>query len=130
MTAPDHASTAELLGQLSEQLSTLVRQEVRNAQEEMANKARQAEKGAALLGAAGICGAMAVGTGAAFVVRLFDRVLPPRVAALGATAALGAAAAALAAGGLEELRPLRPLLPERTMRSVQADVDAVQRAGQ
>lgn len=130
MTEPETTSTTDLLRQVTEQISTLVGQEVRNAQAEMADKARQAAKGAALLGAAGVCAAMAAGTGAAFVLRLFDRVLPPRAAALGATAALGAAAAALAAGGMEELRPVRPLVPERTVRSVQADVDAVQRAGQ
>jgi len=130
MSTPDNASTSELLRQLSEELSTLVAQEVRSAQAEMVDKARQAAKGAALLGAAGVCGAMAAGTGAAFVLRVFDRVLPPRAAALAATAALGAGAGALAVGAREQLRPMRPLLPQRTLRSVQADVDAVQNAGQ
>jgi hypothetical protein len=130
MTAPDNTSTADLLRQVTEQISTLVGQEVRNAQAEMADKARQAGRGAALLGGAGLCAAMAAGTGTAFVLRLFDRVLPPRAAALAAAAALGAGAAALAASGLAELRPVRPLFPERTVRSVQADVEVVQRAGQ
>jgi hypothetical protein len=130
MTAPDDASTAELLRQLSEQISTLVTQEIRNAQAEMAEKARQATKGAALLGGAGVCGAMAAGTGAAFVLRLFDRVLPPRLAALAATTALGAAGGALAMAGVEQLRPVRSLFPDRTVRSVQADLQAVERAGQ
>jgi hypothetical protein len=130
MTTPENASTSELLRQLSEQVSTLVAQEVGNAQAEMVEKVRQAAKGAALLGAAGVCAAMAAGTGAAFVVRLFDRILPPRTAAFTATAALGATAGALAASARQELRPVGPLIPQRTLRSVQADVDAVHRAGQ
>ena len=46
-------SVGELVGQATEQLSRLVRQEVALAKEELAEKGRRAGRGGGLLGAAG-----------------------------------------------------------------------------
>lgn len=123
MTTPER-TTAELIAQLTDELGRLVRQELRQAQAEMAGKAGQGARGVALLGAAGMLGAMAAGTSAATLLRQLDRMLPPRLAALVVTGTLGAAAAALGARGIAELRRI-DLLPERTVSSLRADIASV-----
>ncbi|WP_257004024.1 phage holin family protein, partial [Streptomyces sp. SA15] len=52
----EHHSVGELVGQASEQLSRLVRQEVALAKAELAQKGRRAGRGGELLGAAGAVG--------------------------------------------------------------------------
>jgi hypothetical protein len=89
----------------------------------MAAKARQAAKGAALLAAAGVFGIGAAGTSTVLLVRMLDRVLPPRAAAAVATAGLAGAAGGLAFAGVAALQPVRPLLPEQTIRSARQDVE-------
>ena len=49
----EHHSVGELVGQATEQVSRLVRQEVALAKEELAEKGRRAGSGGGLLGAAG-----------------------------------------------------------------------------
>ena len=55
-------SMGELFKQLSDDLSTLVRQELRLAQAEMKEKGKKAGIGAGLFGGAGIVGLLALGT--------------------------------------------------------------------
>ncbi len=122
MTTPE-PSTADLVTRLTDEVGRLVRDELRLAQAEMTATARKGARGAALLGAAGVLGAMAAGTSAAFLVRLAERVLPPGAAALLATGALGGGAGVLAARGVQELRRLE-LVPQRALASVREDVAA------
>jgi hypothetical protein len=74
---PSQSSTGELIGQLSDQLSRLVRDEVRLAQAEVTQKAKRLGMGAGLLGTAGVVALL--GTGAlAFVGKKdVDRATPP-----------------------------------------------------
>ena len=116
-------TTADLIARATDDVRRLVHDEMQLAQAELAAKARQSAKGAAMLGAASVLGAMAAGTSAAFVVRLFEKLLPPGTAALFATGALGGGAAALARAGIEELRTINPV-PEQTVASVRSDVRA------
>jgi hypothetical protein len=101
-------STADLLQTLSADLTALVRQELRRAQDELTAKAKQAGKGGALLGGAAVLGTMALGTTAALVLRVLERRLPPGTSAFLATALFAGGAGALAAMGLQELREANP----------------------
>ena len=105
----EQASTADLVSRLSEQVSTLVRDELTLARMEMMEKGRRAGKGAGLLGAAGVMamygtGALLVTAGAALAL-----VVPVWVAALAVTGTLFLAAAVTAlAGGRRSTAPARP----------------------
>src|SRR5215469_13782644 len=82
-SAPDHApSTAELIRRATEQLSTLVRDELALARAEMAQKLAHAGKGAGLFGGAGVVALYGVfGLLAAAVLGL-AQVIPAWAAAL------------------------------------------------
>ena len=122
------SNTADLLQALSADVAALVRQELRHAQEELAAKGKQAGKAGALLGAAGVLGALAVGTSSAALVRLLEKWLSPTGAAGVATLLYGGTAAALASAALAELRRALPLVPEETVASVRSDVRVATRA--
>ena len=123
-TPPASASTADLLQSLTDDVTTLVRDELAQARAELTAKARRAGRAAALLGGAAGLGVLAVGTSSALLVRLLERRLSPPAAAAVATLLYGAGAAALASTAREELRRAGSLLPERTVASVREDVRA------
>lgn len=125
MTSPEQdQSTGELLQRLNDAVGTLVRQELQQAKNELADKARQGAPGMACVGAAAVLGAASAGTSTVTLVRLLDRVLPGPAAAAVATAGLAGAAAALAFVGVRQLTAVNPV-PEATIRSVRSDVEAV-----
>ncbi|MCF4137754.1 phage holin family protein [Streptomyces sp. NPDC101213] len=120
-----HHTVGELVGQASEQLSRLVRQEMALAKEELAEKGRRAGRGGGLLGAAGAfayAGLLALaGTG----VAALSLVLPVWAAALIVTAVLFVIAAVLGATGRSQLRQATPPTPEAALGSVKADVEEI-----
>lgn len=120
------SNTADLLQSISADLSVLIRQELRQAQQELTAKARQAGKGGALLAGAGLLGMLTVGTSAVLVVRMLDRWLPPRTAAAVATGLYGAGAGLMAVQGAVRLRRALPVVPEGTVASLRQDVRAAQ----
>jgi len=122
-------STADLLQSLSSDVAALVRQELRQAQQELAGKGKQAGKAAALLGAAGVLGALAVGSSASLLLRLLEKRFSPTTSALLATLLYGGGAAALGTTALEELRRAWPLVPEGTVASIRDDVRVASTGG-
>lgn len=121
-TPPASASTADLLQSLSDDLTTLVRDELAQARAELAGKARRAGRAAAMLGGAAGLGVLAVGTSSAFLVRLLERRFSPPTAAAVATVLYGGGAVALASTARGELRRAGSLVPQRTVASVRDDV--------
>jgi uncharacterized membrane protein YqjE len=120
--------TAQLVSQLSEQVSTLVRDELTLAKIEMAEKGKKAGKGAGLLGGAGVIalyglGALFVTIGAALAL-----VMPVWAAALIVTVLLFAAAGVAALVGKKEVKQALPPEPLAAMESGRKDVDAVKTA--
>lgn len=122
-------STAELFQSLSADVAALVRQEIRQAQRELAGKGRQAARAAAMLGGAGVLGALAVGSSSAVLLRLLEKRFSPTTSALLATLLYGGGAAALGTAALEELRRAWPLVPEGTVASIRDDVRVASAGG-
>jgi hypothetical protein len=126
----EDGSTGDLLKQLAEQMTDLVRYEVDlakaelgNARDEMVEKGKQTGKGAGMFGGAGVFGLFALSTlTVAFILGL-GTLIPEWVAALIAAAAYTVAAAVLAGRGRHELQEAAPLVPEKTIESVQEDVE-------
>ncbi|MDN0194996.1 phage holin family protein [Streptomyces sp. S.PNR 29] len=120
-----HHSVGELVGQATEQLSRLVRQEVALAKEELAEKGRRAGRGGGLLGAAGAvayAGFLALAGTAAAALSL---ALPVWASALIVAAVLFVIAGVLAVTGRKQLRRATPPTPEEAIGSVRADVEEI-----
>ncbi|HEU5141997.1 MAG TPA: phage holin family protein [Solirubrobacterales bacterium] len=116
------SSTGELLKQLSEKSSELVRQELELAKAELTEKGKQAGKGAGILGAAGVVGLLAAGALTAFLILLLSEAMDGWVAALIVTVVYGAAAAILGLMGRTRVKEGMPPAPEQTVESVKEDV--------
>jgi uncharacterized membrane protein YqjE len=116
------ASTGELVKQLSEQTSTLVRKELDLAKAELSEKGKTAGAGAGMLGGAGVAGLLALGALTACVIALLGRAMATWVAALIVTLIWAAVAGATALAGRERLREASPPAPEQTVETVKEDV--------
>jgi uncharacterized membrane protein YqjE len=115
--------TGELVKELSQQVSELVRQEVELAKAEMAEKGRKAGIGAGFLGGAGVAGLAALGALTALLILALDRVMPAWAAALIVTALWAAVAGVLALRGRQKVREVGRPVPEKTVDSVKEDVE-------
>ncbi|MER6788013.1 phage holin family protein [Streptomyces sp. NPDC000658] len=120
-----HRTVGELVGQATEQLSLLVRQELTLAKAELTEKGRRAGRGGGLLGVAGAFGYAGLLALAGTAVAALSLVLPVWAAALVVTAVLFAIAAVLGVAGRAQLRRAAPPTPEETLGSVKADVEEI-----
>jgi len=114
--------TSELLKQLSDQTTSLVRQEIELAKLEVREKGRKAGMGAGMFGAAGVLGLYAVGGLTATIILALATFLPGWVAALIVTAIYGAIAGILALRGRSEVREATPPMPEQAVETTKEDV--------
>lgn len=121
-------STAELVRQAAEQISTLVRDELKLAQAEFAEKGHHAALGAGLFGGAGLTAAYGLGALVVAAGLSLALVVPGWAAALIVAAVLFLVAGLQVLTGRRHLRQITPLTPRRTIRSVRADVEAVSSA--
>ncbi|HXS43613.1 MAG TPA: phage holin family protein [Solirubrobacteraceae bacterium] len=117
----DH-SLGDLFGKLSNELSTLIRQELALARAELTEKGREAGKGAGLLGGAGIVGLLAAGALTAAIVAALDLAMATWLAALIVAVVYGAVAAVLALRGKARVKEATPPVPEQTVDTVKEDV--------
>jgi hypothetical protein len=115
-------SMGELFKQLSEDMSTLVRQELRLAQSEMTEKGKRAGIGAGIFGGAGLIGVMALGTLTACFVAALSKAMDVWLAALIVTVVYAAIAGVLALQGRERIQQATPPVPEQTVETVKEDV--------
>jgi len=113
----------DLLKQLSQETSTLVRQELELAKAEMTVKAKEGGKGAGLLGGAGVAALLLLGSLTATLMAILDTFMDFWVAALIVTLIWGAVAAVLALQGRNKLQEAGPPVPEQTRDSVKEDVE-------
>ncbi|WP_308169603.1 phage holin family protein [Acrocarpospora catenulata] len=118
-------SMPELVQQVSDQVSRLVKNEVRLAKTELTHKGQHAKKGAAMFGGAGLMAFFGAATLIACVVLAIALVLPAWAAALIVGVALLVLAGLLAAVGRFHVTQTGPPTPAATMRSIRADIDAV-----
>jgi hypothetical protein len=115
----------ELVQDLSRQTSTLIRQEMRLAQAELAEKGRHAGRGAGMFGGAGIVALYGAGALIAAAVLGLATVLEPWIAAAAIGAGLLLIAGILALTGKRELDEAGPPKPEQALDSVQRDIETV-----
>ena len=116
-------STGELIRELSQQASRLVRQEIELAKTEMSEKGRRASVGVIALASAGIAGLLALGTLTAFLILALDGGMPNWAAALCVALLWAAVGGALALYGRAKLRDVGTPVPEKTLETVREDIE-------
>jgi uncharacterized membrane protein YqjE len=121
-TTPGDEPVGELVRRASQQLTELVRGEMRLAQAEMKEKGRRYGKGGGLFGGAGLVGFLALQALVATAIAALAVPLPVWAAALIVTAVLGVIAAVLALVGKKEVGRAAPPAPQKTIHSVKADM--------
>ncbi|MEW9549157.1 phage holin family protein [Nonomuraea sp. NPDC050783] len=117
--------TQKLVNDLSEQVSRLVKDELRLAKMELTAKGKRAGLGAGLFGAAGTAAFYGGAVLVAAVVLLLALVMPGWLAALIVGVVLLIAAAVLGLIGKNQVKRATPPVPEETIASVKADIDMV-----
>jgi hypothetical protein len=120
--ASSDRSIADLLTQLSEQTTTLVRQELDLAKAELSVKGKKAGLGAGMFGSAGVFGLYAVGALTACLILALSEAMDGWLAALIITVIYGAIAGVLALTGKNKVQEGAPPVPEQTVESVKEDV--------
>jgi uncharacterized membrane protein YqjE len=121
-------SVGELVNQLSQQTSTLVRQELRLAQTELQEKGKRVRIGAGMFGGAGLVALYGVGALVAAAIIGIGTLLEPWIAAVIVGAVLLAVAGVLALGGRKQVERGTPPLPEQAIESAKRDVDEIKAA--
>jgi Putative Actinobacterial Holin-X, holin superfamily III len=120
-----NSSTAELVKQLSEQVTQLARDELRLAQLETTRKAKRAGLGIGMFGGGGLLALYGLGCLLAAAIIGLATAVTAWLAALIIGAALLAAAGVAALLGGGQLRKATPAIPERAVGSVKADIDEI-----
>jgi uncharacterized membrane protein YqjE len=122
--APER-STGELVKQVAEQVSTLVRDELKLAQLEMTSKAKKAGSGAGMLGGGGLIALYGVACLIACAVIGISRALPAWLSALIVGVFLLLVAGVAAAMGGKRVKQAAPPVPAEAVESVKTDVAEV-----
>jgi uncharacterized membrane protein YqjE len=116
-------SMADLTRRLSDQTSTLIRQELELAKAELEQKGKQVGLGVGMFGGAGIFVVYALGALTACAILALATAVEPWLAALLVAVVWGAIGGALALTGKGRIQKGTPPLPERAIESVKEDVE-------
>jgi hypothetical protein len=112
----------ELLRQLANETTTLVRQELDLAKAEMREKAGKAGPGFGMWGAAGVIALLAGGALTAFLILALDGAMPNWLAALIVGLVYTAIAGVLYLRGKQRVEEAGSPVPEKTIETVKEDV--------
>lgn len=118
--APDERSLGDIVGDIAEDLSSLLKQEVEMAKTELKQEVAKAGKGAGLLGGAGLAGHLVLVFLSLTIMFLLDNWMPLELAALIVTVCWGVTAAVLGIVGKKALQQTNPQLP-KTQRTLKED---------
>jgi hypothetical protein len=116
----EQTSVGELIGNISNDLSTLFRQEVELAKAEVKQEASKAGKAAGMLGAAGFAGYMTIVLLSFALVYALSNVIDAGWAALIVAVIWGIVGAVLYANGRKKLKDVDPV-PHRTVDTIKED---------
>jgi len=111
-----------LVHDMTQQMSTLVRDEMRLAQAEMTQKGKAAGIGVGLFGGAGLVALYGVGTLIATVILALALAVPAWLSALIVTVVLFAVAGVLALVGKKNVSKAAPAKPEEAIEGLKQDV--------
>ena len=114
-------SIGEIVGDISKDMSTLIRQEMDLAKSELKQEVAKLGKGAGMFGGAGLAGFFTLFFLSLALTYLLDNWLPVELAALIVALLWGIAAAVLALRGRQEIKEANPQLP-RTQQTLKEDV--------
>jgi uncharacterized membrane protein YqjE len=112
----------DLLKQLSDQTTTLVRQEIDLAKAELGEKGKKAGAGAGMFGGAGLFGFFACAALTTATIAALDTAMPLWAAALIVAAFDAAVAGILAKSGKNKVDQATPVMPEQALESTKEDV--------
>ena len=113
-------SLGDIVSDVANDLSTLVKQEMELARTELKQEAARAGKGAGLLGGAGVAGHLLLISLTLTIAFLLDNWMPVEVAFLITTVLWAVVAGVLALKGRTELRKANPQLP-KTQQTLKED---------
>jgi hypothetical protein len=116
-------SIGELFSKLSNETSTLIRQEMALARAELTEKGKEAGKGAGLFGGAGAVGLLGAGALTAGIILLLDLAIAAWLAAIIVGLIYVAVAAVLGLKGRDRIQAATPPVPEQTVDTVKEDVE-------
>ncbi|MFF3322419.1 phage holin family protein [Streptomyces sp. NPDC002889] len=115
-------SVSALVSQAAQQISQLVREEMRLAQAEMMHKGKHFGRGGGLFGGAGLVAVLALQALVAAAIIALAMVLPWWASALIISGILFLVASVLAAAGRKNIKQATPPAPQQTIDSVKADI--------
>ena len=119
--AGETRSLGQIVGDITSDMSTLVRQEIDLAKSEMKQEVSKLGKGAGMLGAAGLAGYFTLFFLSFALTYLLDNWMPLELGALIVALLWGIAAAVLALRGRKEIKQANPQLPV-TQQTIKEDV--------
>ena len=116
----DERSLGEIVGDISHDLTTLVKQELELAKTEAKQEAAKAGKGAGMLGGAGVAGLLALIFLSGALAYLLDSWIPRELAFLIVGLLWAVVGAVLAMSGRKAIKQMNPQLPE-TQQTLKED---------
>jgi uncharacterized membrane protein YqjE len=117
--------TAELMRELADQTTSLVRKEIDLAKLELAEKGKKAGMGAGMFGGAGLFGVGAFATLTTCLVLALETAVSGWLAALIVTVVYAAVAGVLALRGKQQVKQAGPPVPARAVESTKEDLEWV-----
>jgi uncharacterized membrane protein YqjE len=125
---PDARATGELVHDLSQQVSTLIRQELELAKVELTDKGKQAGIGAGMFGGAGLVAVFGIGALVAAAVLALATAVDAWLSALIVAVVLFAIAGVAALLGKSRVQRAVPPAPQQTIDTTKQDIEATKQA--